>query len=228
MSLTRFRRLSIERQLPYKTTLTVTYVGTRTLRALRSRNVNAPLPETVVADDPASGVRPIAAGGNILQFESTGRINQNQLIVAVNNRYNDNFSFFMNYTLGRLMSDTEGLGTFPASSYDLSTEYSRASVDARHSFSASGNFNIGWGIRLSPLVIASSGRPFNIITGRDANNDTLFTDRPAWQLTDKARNNYHSLRRFRPEPRARAGHHPAQLRSWPELLCRQHKREPHF
>ena len=164
--------LSLERQLPYKTTLTLTYINSRTFRAFRSRNVNAPLP--------GSGVRPNPGGGNVLQYESNGHIKQNQLLVVVNNRLSDQFSFFVNYTLSKTMSDTEGLSTFPANSYDLSGEYSRSSVDARHSFNAGGNFTAPFKIRLNPLVIATSGRPFNIITGLDANGDTLFTERPAF------------------------------------------------
>ncbi|HUE83073.1 MAG TPA: hemerythrin domain-containing protein [Pyrinomonadaceae bacterium] len=35
-------------------------------------------------------------------------------------------------------------------------------------------------MRLSPFIVATSGRPFNIITGRDSNGDTLFTERPAF------------------------------------------------
>jgi hypothetical protein len=34
-------------------------------------------------------------------------------------------------------------------------------------------------LRLSPLVFASSGRPFNITSGVDANGDSFLTDRPA-------------------------------------------------
>jgi hypothetical protein len=39
---------------------------------------------------------------------------------------------------------------------------------------------------LNPIVIANSGRPFNITIGRDLNGDTLFTERPALagDLTD--------------------------------------------
>ena len=164
--------LSLERQLPYKTTLTLTFINARTSRAFRSRNVNAPLPGGLG--------RPVPGAGNILQFESGGRINQNQLLVAVNNRLSNRLSFFINYAFGKTMSDTEGLGTFPANSYDLSGEYSRSSFDARHSFSMGGNFVAHFGLRLNPLIIASTGRPFNIITGRDANGDTLFTERPAF------------------------------------------------
>ncbi|HEX8175819.1 MAG TPA: carboxypeptidase regulatory-like domain-containing protein [Pyrinomonadaceae bacterium] len=172
--------LSLERQLPLKTTVTLTYINSRTRRAFNSRNVNAPLPGTFNPNVSGSGVRPDASAGNILQFESGGRINQNQLLVAVNNRLSSNLSFFVNYSLNKTMSDTEGLGTFPANSYDPSGEYSRSSFDVRHTFSMGGNFATRFGIRLSPLVIATSGRPFNITTGLDANGDTLFTDRPAF------------------------------------------------
>ena len=37
-----------------------------------------------------------------------------------------------------------------------------------------------WGVRLNPFIIANSGRPFNITIGRDLNNDSVFTDRPAF------------------------------------------------
>ncbi|HYO90906.1 MAG TPA: hypothetical protein VEQ40_04690, partial [Pyrinomonadaceae bacterium] len=174
--------LSLERQLPMKTTVTLTYINSRTRRAFNSRNVNAPLPGTVDPNLPGSGVRPDVSAGNILQFESGGRIHQNQLLVAVNNRLSSNLSFFINYSLSKTMSDTEGLGSFPANSYDMSDEYSRASSDIRHTFTFGGNFATRFGIRLNPLVIATSGRPFNIITGRDANGDTLFTDRPAFAM----------------------------------------------
>jgi hypothetical protein len=41
---------SVERQLPRNVTVSVSYIGARTLHVLRSRNINAPVPGT--------GVRP--------------------------------------------------------------------------------------------------------------------------------------------------------------------------
>ena len=41
-------------------------------------------------------------------------------------------------------------------------------------------------MRLSPFLVATSGRPFNITVGRDLNSDTLFTDRPVF-ATDLSR-----------------------------------------
>lgn len=165
--------LSVERQLPNRSTLSVNFVNARTLHVFRSRNINAPLPGT--------GVRPFAGQGNIFQYESSGRFNQQQLIVNLNNRLSPRFTLSANYVFNRAKSDTDGAGTFPANQYDLSGEYGRSSQDIRHRFSVFGNISgLPWGIRLSPILIANSGRPFNITLGRDLNGDTLFTDRPAF------------------------------------------------
>ena len=164
--------LSVERQLPRNVTLSVSYIGARTLHVLRSRNINAPVPGT--------GVRPFGNIGNIFQYESSGVFNQNQLIVNFNNRLGRTFSLFGNYVLNFAKGDTDGANTFPANQYDLSNEYGRSAIDVRHRFTLGGAINaLPWGIRLNPFLIATSGRPFNITTGRDSNGDTLFTERPA-------------------------------------------------
>ena len=170
---------SVERQLPWRTTLTANFVKSRTLHALRSRNVNAPLPGLFVPGDPDSVVRPLDDFGNIFQYESAGRIDQNQLIVNVNSRYSSKVTFFLNYTLNHLRSDTEGVQTFPANSYDLATEYGPSTLDIRHLFFLGGRFQAPFGFNVSPFILAFTGRPFNITTGRDTNGDTLFTERPA-------------------------------------------------
>ncbi|CAN5341023.1 TonB-dependent receptor [soil metagenome] len=171
--------LSVERQLPYNFTFSATYINARALHLLRSRNINAPLPGTFTPGVSGSGVRPFGDVGNIYQYESSGRLNQNQLILGVGNRLNRNFTFFAGYFLSKAESDTDGAGTFSANQYDFSAEYGRAAFDVRHRFIVGGTVNAPWGLRLNPFVIASSGRPFTITTGRDTNGDTLFTDRPA-------------------------------------------------
>ena len=163
--------IGIERQLTSQVTLSVNYIRTRTLHLLRSRNVNAPVPGT--------GVRPYGNIGNIYLFESSGRLNQNQLIINLQNRLSRNASFFVSYAFGKAMSDTDGAGTFPANQYDLSGEYGRSSFDVRHRLTFAGNFTLPWNVRLNPFIIIRSGLPFNITTGRDTNGDTLFTERPA-------------------------------------------------
>jgi hypothetical protein len=172
--------LSLERQLPYNIGLSVSYINTRTLHVLRSRNINAPLPGTITVANPR-GTRPFGDTGNIFEYESTGRFNQNLLIVSLNSRLSSNYSIRANYTYSRARSDTDGAGTFPANQYDLSTEYGRAAQDIRHRLSIIGNISgLPWGLRLSPYIMAFSGVPFNITIGRDINGDTLFTERPAF------------------------------------------------
>jgi hypothetical protein len=41
-------------------------------------------------------------------------------------------------------------------------------------------------VNLNPFIIISSGRPFNIVTGRDTNGDGLFTERPAFATSQTA------------------------------------------
>jgi hypothetical protein len=171
--------ISVERQLPYRFTLATTFVSSRTLHMFRSRNINAPLPGTFVPLVQCSGIRPFNTCNNFLEYESTGRLNQNQLIITVNNRLNPNFSLFANYILGKASGDTDGSGTFPADTYDMSREYGRSSFDVRHRFVIGGSYGTFWKLRLNPFIIASSGRPFNITTGADANGDRQFTERPS-------------------------------------------------
>jgi hypothetical protein len=172
--------LAFERQLPRNMTFSATYIGSRTLHVLRSRNINAPLPGTFTPGVPGSGVRPFAGLGNIYQYESSGRINQQQLILVFNSRLSSNLTLFANYSLGKAEGDSDGANSFPANQYDLTGEFGRSSFDVRHSFRFGGTINAPWGLRFSPFVIASSGRPFNITTGQDTNGDSLFTERPAF------------------------------------------------
>ncbi len=171
--------ISVERQLPYRFTLATTFVSSRTLHMFRSRNINAPLPGTFVPLVQCSGIRPFNTCNNFYEYESTGTLNQNQLIINVNNRLNPNFSLFASYILGKASGDTDGAGTFPADTYDMSREYGRSSFDVRHRFVIGGSFGAPWKLRLNPFVIANSGRPFNITTGADLNGDRQFTERPS-------------------------------------------------
>src|SRR5215213_7098098 len=183
--------ISVERQLPHNLTLATSYINIRTLHVLRTRPLNAPLPGTFIPGVPASGVRPLNCADfipeeinpsprcNVFEYESSGRYNQNQLIVNLNSRFHRNATMNAYYVLAKANSDADGIGSLPANPYDLSTEYGRSSGDIRHRFVMTGNFRAPWGISLNPFVIVQSGRPFNITLGRDLNGDTLNTERPS-------------------------------------------------
>ncbi len=170
--------LGVERQLPWKTTMSAYYIGARSIHLLRSRNINAPI--CPLQTDCLSAPRPDPTSGDIYQYESSGYSNQNQMIISFRSNPSRNYSLFGNYRLGFAKSDSDGSGSFPAYSYDLNGEYGRTSGDIRHNFVFGGNFTLPWAVSLSPFVIANSGRPFNITRGIDANGDALFTERPTF------------------------------------------------
>src|SRR2546430_833156 len=157
-------------------TLSVTYINARGLHLLRSRNINAPLPGTFTPDVRGSGVRPLAGGGHIYEYEASGRFPPEQIIFTAHRRFGPRLNYFANYVLNKASSDTDGPQTFPANSYDLTTEYGRSISDVRHRLILGGLLNLPWGLSLSPLITSRSGVPFNIVTGRDTNGDTRFTE----------------------------------------------------
>lgn len=171
---------SVERQLPYKSTLNISFINIRTLHLIRTRNINAPLPETFVPGNPLSGVRPFGNVGNIFEYEASGKLNQQLLRMYATTRAVNSLFFYVEYMLNRVRSDIDGDAGFPASSYDLSSEYGRSVFDFRQRLIAGGTYTTKWGITLSPFIIWRASIPFNIITGRDTNGDGVFTERPAF------------------------------------------------
>ena len=173
---------TVERQLPFKTNVSVSFLSARSLHVLRSRNINAPVcpPVSTCPTTPAalSLLRPDPTQGNIYQYETSGVSNQRQLVVNFRSFLNQNFILFGNYRLGSVKSDADG--GFPAYSYDTSNEYGRASFDIRHFFIVGGSFGLPWKFKASPFIIANSGRPFNITTGLDTNGDSIFAERPTY------------------------------------------------
>lgn len=170
--------VSYERQLPFNSTLALTYANSHGVHLLRSQDINAPLPGTFDPQTSGSGVFPLGTPGPVFLMESAGLYNQNQLIANVNSRVNQNVSLFAFYVYNRAMSNTDGLGTFPANPYNFAGEYGPAATDVHRRVSIGGTFGTKWDIRLSPLLSASSGPPFDITVGHDLYGDTLFNGRP--------------------------------------------------
>jgi hypothetical protein len=162
----------LTRQLPKNFVLNVFASTYSTRHLLRSRSINAPLPET--------GLRPRPELGDVYQFETSGTQNMKQVNVGVNKQISRAFSVFANYTFGKANSDTD-FGGFPVNQYDLSGEYGRSLFDVRHRVFIGGSMGIPFlNLSLNPIIIANTGRPFNITTGFDNNRDGIFNDRPAF------------------------------------------------
>jgi hypothetical protein len=182
--------INFERQLPSKFTMFLVAFNYRGKHLLRVRNINAPLPGTYDPENPNAAVRPFGNVGDIHYYESSARFNDYRFFGGVRRQMSKGFSVFANFGTGKGKTDTDCIfgsiaSCFPADSYDASNEYSRVA------FIPSANFFIGGTlvvpklkVNLNPFIVYSSGRPFNIITGRDTNGDGVFTERPAFATAE--------------------------------------------
>jgi hypothetical protein len=172
----------VEHQLPHNFTVSVGAYAIHILNVIRARDTNAPIPGSFTIANPA-GIRP-NPGGEIYQYEATGRFHQEQMFVGFNSRLNPQFSLSGSYVLSKTTNDSDGQGSslFPRDSYDLSGEFGRGGFDVRHRFSVFGTYNNPklWKLTFSPFIVASSAPPFNITTGFDSNLDRVLTERPSF------------------------------------------------
>ncbi len=189
--------IAIERQLPSHTTIALTYVNSHGGRQFLTNDINAPLPGTYNPQIPGSGVYPLGSPNAVFQVESSGRYNQDELIVNVNSRLSNAVSLFGSYVYNRALSNTDyspppqntdfnpaigyggvGVGTFRANPYSMDGEYGPAATDIRNQGTFGGSLRTVGGMLFSPLLIMDSGAPFNITVGQDLYGDTLFNGRP--------------------------------------------------
>ncbi len=161
--------ISLERQLTKFANLSVTYLNSRGVHQFFTTNLNPA--------DPVTGLRPDGTNQNIFQYQSEGIFKQNQLIVNSSIRMGTKLSLFGYYTLNYANSDTSGAGSFPSNPFDVSQDYGRASFDVRHRVFFGGTMGLPYAFRISPFLVAQSGVPFNITTGQDLYQDSIFNTR---------------------------------------------------
>jgi hypothetical protein len=194
--------VSVDRQVTKNATVSATYLNSRGFDQLLLRNVNAPLPGTYVASDPASGVRPLGGDANIYQYESEGIYRENQFIANFRVSAGSKLSLFGYYALTYANSDTGGSGGaslgqyggggsaatvgFPSNQYNLMADYGRASFAIRDRMTVGGTLALPYAFRLSPFVMFNSGSPYNITLPEDVNGDGIFNDRPAFCTSSTA------------------------------------------
>lgn len=187
----------VERQLPARTTVALTYVHSHGGREFLTIDVNTPLSGTYNPQVPGSGTYPLGVPNPVFLVESSGVYDQNELITNVNSKAGSAVSLFASYLYNHAMSDTDyssppqntdfnpaiaiqglGVGSFPANPWHLTGEYGPASTDIHHQLNVGGTLELKGGLRLSPLLVADSGPPFNITVGQDLYGTTLFNGRP--------------------------------------------------
>src|SRR6185503_14603783 len=169
--------INFERQLPSKFTFFAVFFNYRGKHLLRVRNINAPLPGTYDPDDPNSAVRPLGNVGDVYYYESSAKFNDYRFFGGVRRQMSKGFSVFANFGTGKGKTDTDCIfgsisSCFPADTYDLTAEYSRVSFIPGANFFFGGTMILPkLKVNLNPFIVFSSGRPFNVVTGRDTNGD---------------------------------------------------------
>lgn len=125
---------------------------------------------------------------------SDGNSTYNAMNMELKRRFANNFTFLASYTWSHSIDDSSDLQTLliPQDTRNFRAERANSLFDQRHRFVFSGlaasptSWRSGslWkkilsDFTLAPIIEISSGRPFNIITNVDSNNDqSSQTDRP--------------------------------------------------
>lgn len=168
--------IGLDEQLGKIGTISINYLNMRGVHEFNSNNLAALPPE-------ADGTipTPVAGAPNFYQFASQGVFRQNQLSISPRISYGKAVSLWGYYSLNYAKADSLGSGYFPSVVGNLNADYGRASFDTRNRLFMGGSFSAPYRVTLSPFMIATSGQPFNIVTGTDLNGDSrLNNDRPAY------------------------------------------------
>jgi hypothetical protein len=124
--------------------------------------------------------RPDARFANVLQVESTAASTRQSLRVSAHaGQPMARFNLLGFYMLSKAIDETDGPLRLPADGRDPAAERGPARDDLRHRVFAMASLRPGRGLRLSALLRAESGSPYEITTGRDDNGDAVANDRPA-------------------------------------------------
>jgi len=76
----------IERQLPRNITMVVGVYAIRIRHVIRARDINAPLPGTIIPQISPNGIRPDPTRGEVYRFEASGKFDQRQMFIGLNSR----------------------------------------------------------------------------------------------------------------------------------------------
>ena len=136
----------------------------------------------------------ISPFGSVNAQTSDGNSNYNGLNVDLKKRFSNHFQFLASYTWSHSIDDSSDLQTLllPQDNRNFGAERANSLFDQRHRFVFSSvitsptTWRSGDGLHralsdftIAPILEISSGRPFNILSNQDTNNDqSNQTDRP--------------------------------------------------
>ena len=162
--------IGVERQVTARSTASAVYIGTRGIHSFRSIDANAPLNGSIVRPNPALG--------QVREIQSAGYLKGNALELTFRGKPSKYFSGQVQYTLSRTDNNTSGITFFPADSYNPSAEWGRSDNDRLHKFDLLASTQPTRLFTLGAALSLYFGKPVNVTTGADNNNDGIINDRP--------------------------------------------------
>jgi hypothetical protein len=158
------------------------YVNTVHLQRNRDYNLQAP---TVRAGDQRPitnrSPRPIASLDRITVRETNARSMYRGATFTSRYRFSNRLQFGVSYTVSQAFSDDDNernaTGLFHDDPFNMRNEYGYSILDRRHQFTTNALTFLPWGVELSGIVRALSGRPVDPAAGADLNNDGNAADR---------------------------------------------------
>ncbi|MCA1577971.1 MAG: carboxypeptidase regulatory-like domain-containing protein [Acidobacteria bacterium] len=174
--------LTLQRELPFATTIEIGYVGRIGLYLQRERNINQLLPGTRQANPGINpdALRPYTGFGVIRLSENAGRSEYNGLQVSARRRFNKGLSFGVTYTLSRLTDDASNRRERLFNAYDAHSFHGVSGDDRTHVFNLHYIYELpfrrrsntfmrkvlgGW--QISGVALVVSGQPLTVCRGDD-------------------------------------------------------------
>jgi predicted heme/steroid binding protein len=125
---------TVERELPFKSVVSVAYVGRRGLHLQREANINQPTPEVVAANPGVNldALRPYKGYNSIRESDNIASSMYNSFQVAFTKRYSSGFTFGLAYTLSKAMDDGSAQRDIIPDTYFAHNLWGQSDFDTRH------------------------------------------------------------------------------------------------
>ena len=160
--------IEVERALG-KTSLLLGYNFNRAAHLPRLRDLNLKYGTIGQLGEPSLvPLNPLV--GQQLVYESAANSFYHGLFVQVARRFTSRVSMNAHYTFSKSIDEITDIQFLPHDSLNTRRERGLSAFDQRHRFVGSGIVRLPGAILLSTIATATSGRPFNVVTGLDFNS----------------------------------------------------------
>ena len=173
---------TVERELPWRSTASIGYVGRRGLHLQREADINQPTTATVAANPGVNidSLRPFKGFGTIRQTNDVASSRYNSLQVTWNRHAGNGLQFGVSYTLAKSSDNGSNQRDVVPDTYDTSWLWGPSEFDARHIIVANYLYPVpffreqhgftgkvlgGW--QISGIAQAQTGLPCSVASSDD-------------------------------------------------------------